>query len=97
MGVDELPPGNGNDAPVLNRTSLLFATTTTGAPVTPNEIPPIQLHSPPLICRIGSLVKVSEESAGAGLKVGASSRMKWRNGVASSPGGGLIAPRSCRY
>src|ERR1044072_5188671 len=91
------PPGNGNFAPVVKRTSLPVAVAITGAPDPLNEIAPIQPVGSAPTAVIHSGLNVRVVSGGAAVKTGASIFRKCVKGVASSPGGGLITARSRRY
>src|ERR1044072_1356804 len=91
------PPGNGNFAPVVKRTSLPVAVAITGAPDPLNEIAPIQPVGSAPTAVIHSGLNVRVVSGGAAVKTGASIFRKCVKGVASSPGGGLINARSRRY
>src|SRR5882757_947020 len=90
------PPGNGNFAPVDKRTSLPFASATTGTPELPNATAPIQVQGEESVFETGFTVKVSAVSEGAGEKSGGSMRRKCVNGSASSPGGALNVARLSR-
>src|SRR6185503_38010 len=88
--------GKGNVAPLAKRTSRAVAVAITGAPSLLNEIAPIQSVLSVVKFK-GSGLNSIEKSAAAVLNTGASSFKKFLTGVASSPGGGLIAARSRRY
>src|SRR5215208_2007335 len=88
--------GNGSLAPLAKRTSPGVNVATTGAPSPVNEIAPTQATLS--VARVkGSGVNLILRSGSAALKIGASNFRKCVSGVASSPGGGLIAARSRRY
>src|ERR1700752_244858 len=93
--VFAVPPGNGSVAPFAKRTSRAVAVATTGAPEPLNEIAPIQ--SAVSVPGSGVALNFVSVSGAAVLNTGASSFRKLVNGVASSPGGGLIAARLRRY
>src|SRR5829696_2612566 len=69
----------------------------TGAPVPLKEMAPIQACSDEFAPLMGSGLKVSPVSGAAVLNSGASNLRKPVKGVASSPGGGLIAARLRLY
>src|SRR6185369_2876494 len=91
------PPGKGNFAPLVKRTSLPVAVAITGVPDPLNEIAPIQSAGSAPAAVTHSGLKVMVVSGGAAVKTGASIFRKCVKGVASSPGGGLITARSRRY
>src|SRR4029079_9488654 len=88
--------GKGNFAPLAKRTSRAVAVAITGAPSLLNEIAPIQSVLSVVEFK-GSGRNSIDKSGAAVLNTGASSFKKFLMGVASSPGGGLIAARSRRY
>src|SRR6476619_7118827 len=92
-----VPLGNGMVAPLARRTCSADAVAMTGAPVPLKEIAPIQVCGDGLATLMGSGLKVRPVSGAAVLNSGTSNLRKLVRGVASSPGGGLIAARLLRY